>query len=325
VTTDARREDVDRRLADAAATPRSRVIVAICTFRRPVELARLLQRLEEVATDARSVADVGVVVVDDDPDGSAAAVVADRPSGAFPLGLRCLPSGRGNISLARNAAVAAALEQADAVAMIDDDCVPAVDWVRQLVEARSRTGAGCVTGACEDVAPAGAPAWLTEQPFLQPATPIAEGEQVDLGPLKNCLVDAAVLRELDTPFDPAFGLIGGEDVMFFRRLEAMGVEHRHAAAAWVREQLPATRATFGYQAYRHLWYGNTEAVTSVAAGTRPRVRVVVSGGKRLVTALLHPLRELASRRPPQVRWASCQVLRGIGRIVGACGIRLRHR
>jgi succinoglycan biosynthesis protein ExoM len=308
-------------LADA---DRVRVAVCICTHRRVDLLERLLERLTLVAADAAAVADLGVVLVDDDPDGSAREL-ADRWRSKLPGGIVYACTGASDFAVARNRALELGAASAEWLAITDDDCLPGADWVRQLLTVAQREGAELVTGACRDEPPPGAPAWLREQPFLGALEAEADGAAREVGHIKNCLVSADVLRRHQLRFEEDYGREGGEDVMFFYRAAALGVRHRYAARALVTEAVPAARATFAYQLRRRFWYGTTEARTSVAASRASRLRMAAAGGKLVLLGILGPVHRAARRRPPQVRWALAEALQGLGRVAGAAGLRIAHR
>lgn len=303
---------------------RERVAVCICTYRRAEELRRLLDRLVSVAREAEAVARIGVVVVDDDSDGSAR-VTADRYRRDFELGVSYVNSAAGNISVARNHAIARGSEVGTWLALIDDDCLPDVRWVRELLAVALRLDADAVSGACVDEPPPGAPAWLTAEPFLDDLSSGTDGEAIESGALKNTLVAAQFLQRHNLGFDVAMGHAGGEDVLFFNQMANAGARHRFAAGAVVREQVPPARATLRYQLGRRFWYGNTEAITTIATGRASRVRVVAGGTKLMVRGVGSPLCRAAARRSPQWRWYLSEVLRGVGRVLGSVGIKVPHR
>lgn len=311
---------------DGAPAPDSpeRVAVCVCTYRRPEALRRLLDRLVAVARDAGAAARIGVVVVDDDPDGSAR-LTADRYRNDFELGVAYVHSAAGNISVARNHAIRRGSEVGTWLALIDDDCLPDVGWVRELLVVARGHDADAVSGACVDEPPPGAPSWLTREPFLDDLSSGTDGEVIEIGPLKNTLVSAPFLRAHDLGFDVAMGHAGGEDVLFFNQLARAGARHRFAAAAVVREQVPPERATLGYQLGRRFWYGNTEAITMIATGRASRARVVAGGVKLVGLGIAEPVRQALGRRSPRWRWNLSEILRGIGRVLGALGIKVRHR
>lgn len=298
-----------------------RLEVCICTYRRPDVLGRLLDRIATCADRAAPHARVGVVVVDDDPEGSAREVVEAAQGD---LALRYLATASGNVSVARNAALGAALERADLVAFIDDDCWPVEEWLSALVEVQRRTGADAVAGACTTLLPDGAPGWLSDEPFLEETTDEDDGAPARLPYVKNLLVVADALRTHDLGFDERFGLAGGEDAMFLDQMGRHGLQIVHSAEAVVAEQLPPERTTLRWQLRRRWWYGNTEAVTSIESGSASRPRVVARGLRSTARAVTRPVVRVAGGQPPQLRFAVAEVLRGLGRALGGLGVWLRH-
>lgn len=299
---------------------RPRLCVCICTYRRPAVLARLLEEIAVAAERARS--RVALVVVDDDPDGSAGPVLAAAPH--VEGGVHTAVTGSGNVSVARNEAVRIGLEHGDRLVFIDDDCRPHPDWLSELERVQEETGADVVAGACDSELPDDAPRWLVDEPFLGERFQERDGADTDDGYVKNLLVTAEALRRTGVRFDPRFGVAGGEDAMFLTALRVAGLRIVHAAGALVSEAVPPERATLRWNLRRRLWYGNTEAVTTIAAGAASRPRVALRGARSIADGLLHPVRRIRSRRSPQFRFALGEVLRGVGRALGATGVWLRH-
>ena len=308
---------------DELTTEKCRVAICICTYRRPAVIEHLLQELRSVIRDANSVADVHIVVVDDDANESARGAVESQ-AGQVEWPISYVVSGSGNISTARNTAVAEGIRVADFLALIDDDCVPHHDWLRQLVAVQQRYGSDIVSGYCIDVAPEGAPRWFVDEPFVTPHTPMDDGASIDNGALKNTLLDASAIRRYNLGFDESYGRTGGEDSMFFYTAAHLGLSHRFASAAVVEERVPPDRATLRYQLRRALWYGNTEATTSIASGRHGRTRIALSSVKRILLAPARPIRRLATGKSSEWRYGLCVFLAGCGRLVGAFGVRLNH-
>jgi succinoglycan biosynthesis protein ExoM len=298
------------------------VAVCVCTCRRPAMLEGLLRQIAICATEAHELADTCVVVVDDDPERSAEAVAAGAAE-AFPRGVRYVSTGSGNIAVARNRALEAGLEDTTWLALIDDDCMPEPEWLRELLGTQQRFEADIVSGRCIDRGPPGAPPWLEEQ-FITPPTTLPDGAVVDHGFLKNTLLTAAFLERTKLRFDPSFGRTGGEDAMFFYDAEDAGAHHRHAAHAVVHEELPVGRTTLGYQLRRRLWYGNTETRTSVTSGRASRRRMAARGIKQILLAVARPVARVAKGHSPHLRSAAGEVLQGAGRVIGAAGVWLAH-
>jgi succinoglycan biosynthesis protein ExoM len=307
-----------------AAGPR--VAVAVCTFNRNQPLAILLEALIVNARRLAGRAVVGVVVVDDSTDGNARHVV-ERFAERFELGVAYRLSGRQNIALARNLALETAMGMADWIAMTDDDCEPAPDWLEALLEVQRRTGADAVSGILRRRVPPGSPRWLTEEPFLEVGLweGLEDGAAVQSAATHDSMLSSRWLR--DHPlirFDPGLGVTGGEDPVFYRTAHAAGLRIHYALGAVVYENEPPSRATLSYQLRMFFWFGNSSYITSVRAGARP-LRMFLHGGKVVLDALLRPIRRLAAGEAPQLRYGLASLLRGAGVMSGLLGVRVRHR
>src|SRR5690606_24341428 len=138
-------------------------------------------------------------------------------------------------------ALATGLEVGEVIVMTDDDCLPEPQWIDALLDTRAATGADAVSGPMiTDVHPAAAP-WIVAQGVFsdddQAMAP--DGAALDLGQTNNCLIDGAWLRaHPDHRFDPEFGRIGGEDMVFFRGAIAQGMRSVFSAAARVHAVEP---------------------------------------------------------------------------------------
>ncbi|HEV8298918.1 MAG TPA: glycosyltransferase [Acidimicrobiales bacterium] len=312
-------------MTDGETSSRTSVAVYACTYQRNEPLRNLLRALTITAKRAEDVAAVGVVIVDDNPDGCAKHVV-DEFDGAFELGIHYRHIGARNISIARNRGLAAAMEIADWVAMTDDDCEPTPEWIAALVDVQRRTGAGAVSGPLELRVPPGSPAWLTEQPFLESGTMrYPDGIAITTAATHNSMISAAFLRSHpEIRFDPDLGTVGGEDMVFFRRAATAGLTIHFSAQAIVEAVEPPSRATLRHQLRVHLWLGNTESVTNRETGAARSGRLFMRGGNSLRRALMRPFIRLARHESPQWRYCLASVMQAFGLLAGAAGIRIRH-
>jgi succinoglycan biosynthesis protein ExoM len=303
---------------------RVRIAVAVCTFKRNDPLRVLLAGLIRCAERVRHRAAVGVVIVDDTSQGEAR-VVAEEFAQAFELGLTYRISGHQNISLARNSALEGALRFADWIAMTDDDCEPDANWLAEFLDVQDRTGADAVTGSLKRRAPAGSPSWLTEQPFMEVGiNPGADGAACSMAATNCSMISADWLRSHpDIRFDPELGVVGGEDMVFYRQAHARGLQIRYSSAGFVHENQPASRLTLRYQIARFFWEGNSSYVTCVQDGARPW-RMFLHGAASLVRAVQRPFTRMYHRRPPQWRYCLAEIANSAGKMVGVIGVRVRH-
>jgi hypothetical protein len=300
---------------------RADVAIGVCTFARPQVLQTLLDRLTAIAatTEARLV----TVIVDDDPEQSARATV-ERFAEVFPGEVVYESLGAGNISRARNTVLSIAGRHAEFVALTDDDCLPRMGWINELVRVQSRFDADIVTGHCVDHTPEGVEVWFTTDEWLALHPQPADGAEVDSGWIKNCLLRLSAVRTHGLEFDVAFGRTGGEDAVFFANTASSGLHHRHAASAVVDEWVPVERSGQGYQMLRALWFGNSGAAWGLAAGGALRWRTAARGVRRTMRHTCASLARAAKREPVNWNFESAMALIGIGEVLGALGIRIRH-
>ncbi|MFV0525343.1 MAG: glycosyltransferase family A protein [Acidimicrobiales bacterium] len=324
-------------MIDGATSPHTRtggpttvlpatVAVYVCTHQRNRELGTLLDSLAVAAERVATTTSVGVIVIDDNPDGRARAVV-EASERTFPLGLGYRHSGSQNISVARNLGLEATMDLADWVAMTDDDCVVHPDWLEQLVACQMRHDADAVTGPLLPTYPNGAPGWLTDEPFEVDNVLVESDEDrpTDRCATNNSMVRTRLLRDHpEIRFDPALGTLGGEDMVFFGALHAAGMRAFFTPKAKIDDPVAPDRLTLRYQLRKSLWLGNSMAVTTLRNGEAGRGRVLLRGLKRTADALAHPVRQLADGGAPQLRFTASRVMLGAGLAAGAFGVAIRH-
>jgi succinoglycan biosynthesis protein ExoM len=308
------------------ANPRKPTIaVAICTYNRNEALTTLLEALLRSAAVLGQHGAVGVVVVDDSVDGKARSVV-ERFKGRFELGIEYRFSGRQNISVARNLAIETGSDRADWVAMIDDDCEPVLEWLQALLQTQQRTGADAVTGTMVRRVPLGSPKWLTDEPFLELGLArSSEGAELSAASTFNSMISSRWLKDHpEIRFQPALGVIGGEDMVFYRSARSVGLRIYYSERGFVYENEPPSRATLAYQLRLFFWHGNSSYVTSVFQGVLP-ARVFLHGVNSMRQALWRPITRLARGQRPQLRYCLASVLHAFGKMSGPFGLRVEHR
>jgi succinoglycan biosynthesis protein ExoM len=304
---------------------RKKIAVAVCTYKRNEPLKVLLHALLACAERVRGRAAVGVAIVDDTADGQARAVAGEFAD-KFELGVEYQISGKQNISIARNLAVETGLEIGEWIAMIDDDCEPPSHWLEALLDMQERTGADAVTGRMVRRAPPTAPRWITDQPFFELGVEERlDGSEMSVGATFNTLVSSEWLRARPAiRFDPNMGVVGGEDMVFFRAAHAAGLRIFFSELGFVYENEPPERATFRYQLYVYFWHGNSAALACIQNGMK-RSRVFVHGTASLARAGARPVIRLVRGQQPQLRFCLAQILHAFGKLLGAVGVRIDHR
>jgi succinoglycan biosynthesis protein ExoM len=308
---------------DANGAYLEKIVVGVCTFNRPAQLRRLFTGISDAASQLEPGHEIDVVVVDDGAAAPARDVVAETTE-VFPGDIRYLYLGSANVATARNAVLELATRDSTWLVLIDDDCVPEADWLTALFDMQRRTDADVVSGHVQYTTGAGAPRWLTDQPFCD-FDVYVDGEEPAYGTTANALVRSSFIRHNAIRFRQELGRTGGEDMAFFHDVRQAGGRLRHAAKAVVFEELTPARERLGYQLYRQLWLGNNMAEINRHTREWSSRRLFLRGGRWAVWTWREPLRRLRRRQPPQLRWTLALSLRGIGLMLGVLGVRLRHR
>jgi succinoglycan biosynthesis protein ExoM len=234
-------------------TTKDAVIIGICTFRR----AAIAETLGSLAVLDMPRHPVSLIVADNDDHPSAAETIA-RVALTHPLRVRYIHAPARNISVARNAILAAAREAgARYLAFLDDDETALPGWLTGLLAQISAGDMAAVVGPVRAVYCPGAPGWMQR------------GAVHDIWPRLDakCMVREAytsnVILDLATPclqtlnFDPARGRTGGEDTAFFHAVKAAGGRIGFAPDAMVHEIVPPNRAALRWLLRRRYRMGQT--------------------------------------------------------------------
>jgi glucosyl-dolichyl phosphate glucuronosyltransferase len=239
------------------------VTVCICTRDRPGYLSDCLEGLRRQTVGDRL---FNILVVDSASAGDIQAqlvrLVNDLPNA------RLLRVEQAGISVARNAGAAAV--DGDYIAYIDDDAIPAPDWVERILEAIRETDpppaliGGCILPHWE----APLPFWWP--PSLRGSLSIIEAEgqgeyrtaalPPGLEPYgANMVVHVPSLRAIGG-FGPHSGRIGtallsDEEVQLAWRLQDGGQSARYDSRLVVRHQIQSVRLTPAWLLSRPYWQG----------------------------------------------------------------------
>lgn len=291
--------------------------VCIATCRRPSWLARTLQSLsQQDITDDR--ATVRIVVVDNDSaqEGRAAAEGL-RPHLRFPVETAYAP--QPGISFARNLGVQRA-GPCTYLAFIDDDEEAAPNWLSELLDTATRTGAEAVLGPVERSFESGTPTWLAA--LWQDPNRTA-GQRVPDGAFRsgNLLLRADAITGIEGPFDPAFALSGGSDYVLGQALCARGARFVWAPNAVVTERVPAARGTLNWYLRRRYRTGLTyvRAQRAQRGHGTGSLRGLVRGAGSLGAGGAGVLAALPSLDRKRAAAAVGLLSYGLGNLVGGAG------
>jgi succinoglycan biosynthesis protein ExoM len=222
------------------------VSICIATYRRPDSLRALLTDIAE-----QEWAPYEVIVVDNDAQRSAQPVIAERKQFGLPCPLHYDVQPRQNISLTRNRTVE--LATGHWLAFLDDDERVPRSWLRQMMTALATYSADGVLGPVVPVVPERAPAWIRRGHFYDWPR-MRSGSVVPRNRLRfgNVILRGGSVRRYAAPFDPAYGLTGGEDGDLLSRLANDGARIVWCDEAIVHEPIVDSRLSFNWLLRRAL-------------------------------------------------------------------------
>lgn len=225
-----------------------RIDICIATYKRPQMLAKLLASI--AGQNLPAGVTVGVIVVDNDPAGTAreTAEIASRAGQQIQYFIQP----QKNIALTRNMGLANA--SAEYIAFIDDDEYAEPEWLRHLYDTLHQYQADAVFGPVFRVLPDNTPKWIRDGGFFNGAN-LPTGRTMTSGAAGNALIRASWAKKRSVPFDPKYGLTGGEDFDFFRYLAFCGAKLVWCNEAIAHEIVTPERINARWLIRRAFWGG----------------------------------------------------------------------
>lgn len=232
-----------------------KLIVGLCTYRRLPSLLRLLEHIHYAVKGLPNVP--SIIVVDNDGNDPNVGIAVNHFAEHSGLEITYLVEVKPGISAARNAIFESAFKQkARFVAMIDDDEWPSEQWLSELLTVQKKTNAVVVGGPVAPVFPSHAPHLQKYARYWSVEKQLLNGQPFVFCTC-NFLIDLQAIAEMPRPlFDEAFGLSGGGDTVFFRKLFFAGHRMAWADQALVYEEVPDNRAQFSWMRQRRFRVGN---------------------------------------------------------------------
>lgn len=328
------------------------IVVAICTYRRPDGLRRLLDGLCELELADGSRPALDIVVVDSDAAGQEGLRACKALPANYPFPVHTAVASEPGISPARNAACLKALsvtalsqrqderpaipreerqslpeQPEDAlIAFLDDDEWPSRTWLAELLRVQQSTGADAVGGPTRSVFPEGSDPALARIPYYGADMYLPDGAACTLQAGGNFLIRARTLARLGPGFFHSdFAESGSEDLAFFMQLAALGARMHWAAHAVVHEHVPRERLAPDWLRHRviNVANGRVRAAqmlepslgASLLRGTKTAGLLVAAEVVALVGLVHAPL----SMKGKLMRW------RGRGKLMAHLGMQTVRR
>lgn len=300
-----------------SASVAPRISILIPTFRRPLLLPKALASL--ALQQNCNPGDFEIVVVDNCPDASARPIF-DQAAEAHgtSLRMRFLHEPRPGISHARNTALAAA--RSDHVLFLDDDQQASPRLVAHYLRAMAMTNAAILIGPVVAVFEGGGGAETDAdlQAYFSRSYAVADLADItnDIAPLgtNNSLFNRTVCFPEAAPFEPALGLLGGEDTLVFRRMRQRGLRFVWVADALACESVPLQRQNHAYIRMRRFRSGQIRVLTCLRLSPPRLGDAALWMAVGAMQAALYLLAAMGLRLVGNPRWQHM-----IGRAYGGAG------
>jgi glycosyltransferase involved in cell wall biosynthesis len=305
--------------ADVLSQPAPDAVVCVTSFQRPEMLRRTLQSLVDQNGSTR----FAVVVVDNDPIGTAGVPIANAfLSSGLLEGLCLVEAQPGNCHACNRAFREARLHFASAsyILMIDDDEVADPEWLGRMIAACREANVDIVGGPVAPRFPDGAPEATARHPVYWPAYSQSGRVPMIYGS-GNFLIRRQAFERLSHPeFDLRYNFLGGGDTDFFTRCRRAGLTFYWEQAARIFETVPNDRLQAMWILRRGLRIGaiNFHIDEASSRSIVGRARLIAKNGALLPVSAFRSLKLLAQGKPALV--SAHPTVVAIGRIVAWLGL-----
>jgi succinoglycan biosynthesis protein ExoM len=225
--------------------------ICIATYKRKHLLRNLLKSIFAQNLPQNTI--VQIVVVDNDIEKSAEEIIKEFKSDDK-IWLEYHNQPKKNISITRNVGVKNS--QGEYLLFIDDDETADVNWVSEHLKAIKAFEADGVFGRVLPEFPENTPKWIKTGDFFNKNSPPTGGWATSLA-TSNCIIKSDLLKNETGPFNPNYGLTGGEDSHLFNRLKKDGAKFISSREAIVSEIIPQDRIRVKWLIKKSYQTGNT--------------------------------------------------------------------
>jgi glycosyltransferase involved in cell wall biosynthesis len=256
-----------------------------------------------------------IIVVDNSPDGQACALVS-RIAAEHPGAIRYISERRPGISHARNAGIA--LAQGELIAFLDDDGEAHPNWLSGFWSTYQHHQSDVIWGAIVPCFDRDLGGWdhMFATYFTRRMGKTGTKPKKLHATNNSCIRKEAIA--LKQPFHPLLGLVGGEDIAFFRNLKASGKTFAYCEEAIIFDHILFERTTYRYLLRRNFSQGQVNTY----AHTLPGLRNPVLFAHSLITGVLGVFRfsclaaaQFALGRRQDAALSSLKVARNAGKLL----------
>ncbi|MEP0859801.1 MAG: glycosyltransferase family 2 protein [Ignavibacterium sp.] len=217
------------------------ISVCITTFKRQSLLKKCIISLLTQNTPPGYLLEI--IIVDNDRNASARQVVQKIMQKYKKANIKYFVEPEKNISLARNKCVENA--SGKFLLFIDDDEYADIFLIQNFIKCFKNFNADGIFGAVISYYDENVPPWVIKGEFFDRI--IQEtGDKPKFLRTGNCFIKKQLLQQFEGPFDPQYGLTGGEDINLFSKLQQKGANFIFCAEAIVYDFVPKDRACLNW-------------------------------------------------------------------------------
>jgi len=224
--------------------------ICIATYKRRELLEKLLDSLSKQKLP--DLVELEVIIVDNDKSESAKEVV-ERAEKKLGLNLKYFTQAIKNISLTRNVSVAEA--KGEYILFIDDDEIASSEWISHLHNVLFKYNADAVFGRVVSYFEPNEPEWIKNCFIYNRGSPKTGTRAINTR-TGNVMIKSSLLRTVEGPFEPAYGLTGGSDTKLFDLLKKNGAKYINCYEAVTYEYVSPERANLKWLFIRAFRGGN---------------------------------------------------------------------
>lgn len=225
--------------------------ICILTYRRDKLLYELINSI--VTQENILLKEVEIIIIDNDLTSN----LKEKLNKDFnnKLILRYFNQPIKNLSISRNLAIS--YSRGEYIIFIDDDEYADKYWLSNLTNFIEKYNVDIVFGNLKNYFEDGIPKFLQNDRYYFPSLGSSNIDKVKYFYTGNCMIKKQIIEKTGTTFDENFGITGGEDVVFFEKLQTLGFKMGYCAEAIIWEFVPKSRGNLKYLIKRNFRYGNS--------------------------------------------------------------------
>lgn len=306
-----------------ANTNLMKISICAATYKRPKVLQGLLESLNKLTFTRIPTPVMEVIVVDNDPSGSAESIVETTKS-SFQWPLKYFVETNPGVTYARNRCIAEVAEDSDFVAMLDDDETATPQWLEELLISQQTSKAEITTGPVLAVFKEGqqVPTWMKNGDFH--SYPRYEnGQEMEVAFTGNVMFSTELTKKLKEEgqlFDHRFAQNGAEDAYLFSCLRKQGYKIVWADEAVLYEPVADKRLTLDWILKRGFWSWSVHSI--IESELYPSLKVqsirAIKGLGLIFIGIISVVPSILFGRA-KIAQALLRIYRGMGTLSGLLG------